>query len=234
MSRPPHPYLIARDAPPDDFPPTEAALTEPNGLIALGGDLSPDRLLAAYRRGIFPWYEEAQPILWWTPNPRLVLNPRRLRLSRSLRRTLRKRTFTTSVDQDFAGTIHACAAPRKGSPGTWITPAMVAAYRHLHRLGWAHSIEVRHGDVLVGGLYGISIGTAFFGESMFSRESDASKVALVGLARLLESFPESLIDCQVPSAHLLGLGAELVPRAAFMEWLRRAMNAPAGPFPLPK
>lgn len=234
MSKPPYPYLIARDAPPDDFPPTEAALAEPNGLIALGGDLSPNRLLAAYRRGIFPWYEDGQPILWWTPDPRLILNPRRLHLSRSLHRTLRKRTFTTSVDQDFAGIISACAAPRKGLSGTWITTAMRAAYQHLHRLGQAHSIEVRHGNVLAGGLYGISIGTAFFGESMFSRESDASKVALVELARLLAIFPESLIDCQVPSAHLLGLGAELIPRFAFMERLYRAVNAQAGSFPLPK
>ncbi|HEX5314455.1 MAG TPA: leucyl/phenylalanyl-tRNA--protein transferase [Gammaproteobacteria bacterium] len=225
------PELIA-GAPQDWFPPDTAALAEPNGLLAVGGDLSAARLLAAYRRGIFPWYEEGQPILWWTPEPRCVLDPRELRVSHRLRRTLRQARFTVSWNGDFGGVIRGCAAPRASGEGTWITPAMIAAYERLHRLGHAHSIEIHRGGHLVGGLYGIALGAAFFAESMFSRERDASKFALVALCARFAGIRESLIDCQIPSPHVIGLGAKLLPRSEFLRDLARAIAA-AGPFDLP-
>ena len=211
-------WLSASDAP-DAFPPVGQALADPPGLLAAGGDLAPARLLAAYRRGIFPWYSPGQPVLWWSPDPREVLPVDELRISRSLARTLRRARFATSADRDFAAVIDACAAPRARSPGTWITPEMRAAYLRLHALGAAHSIEVWHGAGLVGGVYGVAVGRAFSGESMFSRASDASKVALVALAEWCRDCGIDLIDCQLPSAHLRSLGSRAMPRAEFLAYL---------------
>ena len=211
-------WLSARD-PPESFPPVERSLTDPPGLLAAGGDLAPARLLAAYRRGIFPWYSPGQPVLWWSPDPREVLPIGSLRVSRSLARTLRRGGFTTCVDGDFAAVIDACAAPRARSPGTWITPEMRAAYLRLHALGVAHSVEVRRGAELVGGVYGVAVGRVFSGESMFSRVSNASKVALVALAEWCRTQGHELIDCQLPSAHLRSLGSRPLPRAEFLAYL---------------
>lgn len=213
------------------FPPTQLALRDPNGLLAVGGDLSPERLLAAYRRGIFPWYSEGQPILWWTPDPRAVLFPSRLHLSRRLRRTLRREPFRVTLDEAFAGVMEACAQPRKEGPGTWITPAMMEAYLRLHRLGHAHSIECWADGDLVGGLYGIAIGQAFFGESMFSRRTDASKVALAYLVKQLEAWGFGLLDCQVSSPHMTTLGATTLPRRDFERLLDRLCDQPGRPGP---
>jgi len=204
----------------------------PEGLLAVGGDLDSNRLLAAYRKGIFPWYSEDQPILWWSPDPRAVLLPGNLKISRSLKKTLKKNIFRVTLDQDFAGVIRACAAPRRGDSetGTWITPDMMQAYIKLHELGHAHSVEVWHDDRLVGGLYGISMGKAFFGESMFSRMTDASKVGFCFLVRQLEKWGYDFIDCQVESAHLASLGAQPIPRKRFIAMLEDALqleNSPA-------
>jgi len=218
------------------FPPSELALDEPNGLLAVGGDLSPTRLLAAYRCGVFPWYEEPQPILWWTPDPRSVLFPDQLHVSRSLRKTLRSDRFRLSVDQDFAGVMRECAELRGDGLGTWIDDDMVAAYTELHRLGYGHSVEVRDADGdLVGGLYGLAIGRVFFGESMFSSISDASKVALVALVDILKRGGVELVDCQVESEHLNSMGACNIPRADFERYLSRAVQetVPAGTWRLP-
>lgn len=209
------PYWLEPDSPPEDFPSVEFALIEPNGLLAVGGDLSPERLLAAYRRGIFPWYSEGQPILWWSPAPRAVLFPERIRVSRSLRKVVRRGLFQVSIDTAFREVVAACAAPRDAEGGTWITPRMQEAYVHLHRLGWAHSVECRHEGRLVGGLYGVALGRVFFGESMFSRMNDASKVALEYLTRM----DYRLIDCQLPSPHLARMGAIELPRGQFLELL---------------
>lgn len=203
------------------FPDVTQALREPNGLLAVGGRLSPHCLLRAYRRGIFPWYSEEQPILWWSPDPRMVLFPDELRISRSLRKILRRGIYRVSVDRAFPEVIAACAAPRRDEPGTWITAEMEAAYCRLHRQGWAHSVEVWAGDELVGGLYGVAIGRIFFGESMFHRRSDASKVALVTLVERLRQWGYGLIDCQVATAHLASLGAREIPRARFVSLLDR-------------
>jgi len=211
-------WLSSADAA-DSFPSPSEALTEPNGLLAAGGDLSPKRLLAAYRRGIFPWYEESQPILWWSPDPRAVLRPDGVRVSRSLRRSLIKGGFELRIDTAFADVVSACAAPRRYTDATWITRDMAAAYRRLHELGWAHSFETWRDGELVGGLYGVAIGRVFFGESMFARASDASKVALVRLAEYLDERSFELIDCQVASAHVASLGATSVPRADFLALL---------------
>jgi leucyl/phenylalanyl-tRNA--protein transferase len=208
---------------PSGFPNPALAEQEPNGLLAVGGDLSVERLLAAYRRGIFPWYGEGQPILWWSPDPRLVLFPSALRVSRSLRRTLRRDLYAVSIDRDFAGVIEGCAAPRAAADGTWIVPAMRRAYVRLHALGHAHSVEVWQGPNLVGGLYGVAVGCAFFGESMFSDATDASKVALAHLAHRLDAWGYDLIDCQVYTPHLASLGAVEIPRAAFLERLAAAV-----------
>ena len=182
------------------FPPLEAA--SPEGLLAVGGDLSSDRLLSAYRRGIFPWFSQGQPILWWSPDPRAVLYPAAMRVSRSLRRSLRKSEFSVTTDRVFSKVIARCARNRKDQDGTWITQEMQDAYIALHRLGFAHSVETWQAGELVGGLYGVSIGKAFFGESMFSCVSDASKTALVGLAKVLTHSGYHFIDCQIRSAHL--------------------------------
>ncbi len=197
------------------FPPVEYALEDPNGLLAVGGDLSAARLLDAYRQGIFPWYSEGQPILWWSPDPRTVLFPERLRISRSLRKTLRKQPFRITLDSAFGAVIRACAAPRPQQNGTWILPEVEAAYLRLHHLGHAHSVEAWIDDELVGGLYGVAIGRAFFGESMFSLRTDASKVAFVQLVRQLAAWGFGVIDCQIHSTHLASLGAESIPRHRF-------------------
>ena len=198
------------------FPDAALAETEPNGLLAVGGDLSVRRLVNAYRHGIFPWYSAGQPILWWSPDPRLVLDPGGLHLSRSLRKTLRADRFRVSLDTSFGAVIRGCAAPRPGADGTWIVPDMVAAYERLHALGIAHSAEAWLDGGLVGGLYGVALGRIFFGESMFSRARDASKVAFAHLVQRLEAWGYTLIDCQVHTAHLERLGAVSVPRDAFL------------------
>ncbi len=221
------PCWLDPDDPGAGFPDVELALAEPNGLLAIGGDLSEHRLLDAYRHGIFPWYSEGQPILWWSPDPRLVLWPEEIRLSRSLARTLKKKRFEVTFDRDFPAVINACAAWRPGQSGTWITDAMKAAYIALHRAGHAHSVECWRDGKLVGGLYGIAIGRVFFGESMFSRESDASKAALVHLAQRLEKSGFRLIDCQVRTSHLESLGARTIPRGEFTRILAREFAAPA-------
>ncbi|MCP4408029.1 MAG: leucyl/phenylalanyl-tRNA--protein transferase [Gammaproteobacteria bacterium] len=214
------------------FPPVEEALKEPDGLLAAGGDLSPNRLLRAYRKGIFPWYEEGQPILWWSPNPRAVLHPQHLRISRSLRKTLRNKPWTISFDQAFERTVSACAAPRRGSSGTWITDRMLEAYCELFIQGHAHSVEVWDSDsILIGGLYGVGIGKVFFGESMFSHESDSSKVALIYLLRHLQTWGYPLIDCQLSSPHIDSLGAEPMPRNQFIKHLNDHCDLPGHPSP---
>src|SRR5438067_7256068 len=197
------------------FPPLDAALDDPNGLLAAGGDLSPARLLAAYRHGIFPWYNEAQPILWWSPDPRTVLFLAEFRLSRSLRRVVRQRRFEIRVDTAFRSVMAGCAEPRSGQSGTWITPAVIDAYTVLHHEGHAHSIEAWRDGNLAGGLYGVSIGRMFYGESMFAREADASKVALAHLIRQLAKWEFPMIDCQQQTAHLASLGARPIPRDEF-------------------
>ncbi len=215
------PYWLEPDTPVDRFPDVSLALREPDGLLAVGGDLAPERILAAYRQGIFPWYSEGQPILWWSPDPRAVLFPERLKISRSLRKVLRKGRFRVTADEAFDRVVAGCAAPRKGEEGTWITPEMAAAYRRLHGMGAAHSVECWEGDELVGGLYGVAIGRVFFGESMFSRRSDASKVAFVHLVGMLQRWNYELIDCQVATRHLASLGAITIPRRQFIRMLAR-------------
>jgi leucyl/phenylalanyl-tRNA--protein transferase len=224
------PWLRAGD-PPDAFPPVDTALTDPDGLLCAGGDLSPARLLEAYRRGIFPWFSEGQPILWWSPDPRAVLYPAEFKVSRSLAKTIRNRGFTVTVDRAFGRVMELCADARLRPEGTWISPQMLAAYRRLHELGHAHSYETWENDRLVGGLYGIALGQVFFGESMFSLERDASKVALAALVRDMIARGGRVIDCQVASAHLERLGARSVPRRRFVRELAQAIsNTPdAGP-----
>ena len=216
------------------FPPLEQALDEPPGLLAAGGDLSSERLLAAYRRGIFPWYAPGQPVLWWSPDPRTVLFPEDFRLHRSLQKTIQNKGLQVSINQQFEAVIDACAAPRARSPGTWITPEMREAYVRLHRLGFAHSVEVSHEGELIGGLYGVRLGGVFFGESMFSRARDGSKVALAHLVRRCPDNGIALIDCQMPSAHLASLGARPVARAQFGALLERWVRCEPLPLaPLP-
>jgi leucyl/phenylalanyl-tRNA---protein transferase len=222
-------WLSPLDAP-EWFPPLDQALEEPAGLLAAGGDLSPQRLLAAYRRGIFPWYSPGQPVLWWSPDPRAVLFPEEFHCSKSLARTLSRGHFSLSCDRDFAGVIDGCAAPRAASPGTWITSEMRAAYLELHQLQRAHSIEVWHGGRLAGGLYGVRLGGVFFGESMFSHERDASKAALAELVTRSMRSGIAVIDCQLPSRHLASLGARSIPRGQFQSLLREHVDAPALPF----
>ncbi len=201
------------------FPPLDKALIEPNGLLAAGGDLSPERLLAAYSQGVFPWFNEDDPILWWSPDPRMVLFPNELKISRSLNKTLRKKNYKICADSDFIQVMQACAEPRKGQSGTWIHPEMVAAYVALHDLGLAHSVETWKDNMLVGGLYGIAIGKMFFGESMFSRKTDASKIAFVHLVRQLRNWGFGMIDCQMKTAHLASFGAREIPRKEFSQKL---------------
>lgn len=206
------------------FPPLHKALREPNGLLAAGGDLSAARLVAAYRHGCFPWYQDGQPLLWWSPDPRTVLLPNNLHISRSLRKVLRSDLFSVTFDRNFTDVIHACSEPRKDEDGTWITSEMQAAYFALHAQGHAHSVEVWQQDQLVGGLYGIAIGQLFFGESMFSRTSNASKVGFVTLVSALKAAGFVLIDCQMPTAHLISLGAESIRRSEFSEYLTQHLD----------
>ena len=217
--------LLNADAP-DAFPSPDNALDEPNGLLAFGGDLGPARLLAAYRRGIFPWFSAGEPILWWSPDPRCVLRTERLRINRSLRRQLAGKSWRLTVDHAFAQVMRACAAPRAGDSGTWITPTMIDAYVHMHQLGHAHSVEVWDGDLLVGGIYGVAAGQLFCGESMFSAESGGSKIALVALAGLLRAMGFPLIDTQVANPHTLSLGAEEIPRRQFLAEVARLIELP--------
>lgn len=211
------------------FPPVERALVEPNGLLAAGGDLSPNRLIDAYHRGIFPWYSPGEPILWWSPDPRMILEPAAYVPSRSLRKRLRRGDFEVRLDTAFAEVTDACAAtPRHGQNGTWISPAMRRAYLRLHELGWAHSVETWMDGRLTGGLYGIAIGRVFFGESMFAHATDASKVAFAHLCRFLGQAGFRLIDCQMSTAHLASLGAREIPRADFSARLQ-ALTAGAEP-----
>jgi leucyl/phenylalanyl-tRNA--protein transferase len=214
---------LAPGDPPEAFPPVEQALADPPGLLAAGGDLSCERLVAAYRRGIFPWYSPGQPVLWWSPDPREVLFPEEFHRSRSLARALRTRGFEQCADRDFEAVIDACAAPRRASPGTWITPEMRSAYVELHRRGYAHSAECWRAGRLVGGVYGVRLGRAYFAESMFSLEKDGSKAALDGLVRACLADGTELIDCQFPSAHLRSLGSRALPRAEFLARLARAL-----------
>jgi leucyl/phenylalanyl-tRNA---protein transferase len=222
-------WLSPQDAP-EWFPPLEQALDEPAGLLAAGGDLSPSRLLAAYQRGIFPWYSPGQPVLWWSPDPRAVLFPEEFNCTRSLAKTIRNGRFSVEVDRDFAAVIDACAAPRPHTLGTWITTEMRNAYLRLHRLSQAHSIETWHDGQLVGGLYGVRLGGVFFGESMFSRERDASKVALAHLVTLCLRNSIMVIDCQLPSPHLASLGSRTIPRVQFQALLREHISL--DPLPL--
>jgi leucyl/phenylalanyl-tRNA---protein transferase len=220
---------IAPGSPPDSFPDPRLALREPEGLLAAGGDLSPARLLAAYRRGIFPWYQAGQPVLWWSPDPRAVLFPEHFHLARRLRRRLRSLDWQVSVDQDFAPVIEACATSRGD---TWLVPAMRQAYRRLAALGHAHSIEVSAQGHLVGGLYGVALGQVFFAESMFSHETDASKLALLKLCQLCVERGIRLVDCQMPTPHLLSLGVQCLPRERFLALLETAVTQPCqAPWP---
>ena len=224
MRNPPLTWLAKSD-PPDAFPPVETAFAEPDGLLAAGGDLSPERLLYAYRNGIFPWYDSGQPILWWSPDPRCVMRPEEFHLSRRLRRSLRQTEFTVTFNHDFAAIVEACASNRPGQLGTWITRDMAQAYETLNRLGWAHSVEIWLDGQLAGGLYGIGIGKAFFGESMFSNASNASKAALYVLTRILTLNAFEILDCQVESPHLKTLGAGRMPRREFTALLEHACHS---------
>lgn len=212
---------ISKDDPPDAFPPVDQAFDEPNGLLAAGGDLSANRLLYAYRHGIFPWYDEGQPILWWSPDPRCILRSNEFHVARRLRRALKSSGMTVSFNTAFNEVIESCSEHRGGQAGTWITADMKRAYQDLHRDGFAHSVDIWQGDLLVGGLYGLGIGRVFFGESMFSRENNASKAAMLALCNELLIQDVGLIDCQVVSPHLMSLGASLIDRSEFAERLER-------------
>jgi leucyl/phenylalanyl-tRNA--protein transferase len=210
----------------DPFPPVDRALVEPNGLLAAGGDLSPERLLDAYARGIFPWFNEDDPVLWWSPDPRMVLFPRDVHVSRTLRRTIRSGRFLVTFDRAFQAVMDGCAAPRRQQDGTWLTAEMMDAYARLAQLGFAHSVETWDGEELVGGLYGVALGRVFYGESMFSRHTDGSKVALTYLARQLERWRFVVIDCQMATGHLASLGAHEIPRDDFLRFVRVGIAQP--------
>ena len=213
----------------DPFPAVGKALSRPNGLLCAGGDLSPERLLDAYRHGIFPWFSEGEPVLWWSPDPRMVLYPEELKISRSLAKTLRHRRYEVRLDTAFPRVIHECSLPRPGQDGTWITPRMQQGYCRLHELGYAHSVETWIDGKLSGGLYGVAIGRAFYGESMFSRATDASKIALVHLARYLEHLGFAVIDCQMKTAHLASLGAREIRRSELAHGLETWTSEGRGP-----
>lgn len=217
---------LRKTDPPGALPPTSRALAEPNGLLAVGGALTPEWLIHAYTRGVFPWYSAEQPILWWAPDPRAVLLPQEFHVSRSLRRSMRRRGYETRIDTAFEAVIEACAGPRHGSAGTWITREMHEAYLELHRRGLAHSFETWSQGELVGGLYGVALGRVFFGESMFTRATDASKIALARLVSDCVRLGVPLIDCQMPSPHLAGLGSRNLPRAEFERALAGLVPGP--------
>lgn len=214
-----------------EFPPPDTALDTPPGLLAAGGDLSVARLELAYRSGIFPWYEDDSPILWWSPDPRAVIRPDELRVSRSLRKRLNRDDYRVTLDTDFEAVVAGCAAPRPGALGTWITDEMAWAYARLHRHGLAHSVEVWMDDELAGGLYGVAIGRCFFGESMFTRRTDASKIAFVHLLGQLRDWDFPLVDCQMPNPHLARLGVHTEPREWFLRALPPLVDAPGIPGP---
>jgi leucyl/phenylalanyl-tRNA---protein transferase len=226
-STPVIPWLDSRDP----FPPVDRALRDPNGLLAAGADLSPQRLLDAYVRGIFPWFGEDDPLLWWSPDPRMVLMLDELHVSRSLRRVIRSGRYEMRFDTAFREVMRACGEPRPGQDGTWITPAMLDAYTALWQLGYAHSIESWVDGELAGGLYGVAIGRMFYGESMFTRRTDASKVAFVAVVRQLRRWGFRLIDCQMPTEHLASLGAREIPRREFLAQVQRLVREPAVPAP---
>jgi len=216
------PWLEAHDP----FPEVTHALREPNGLLAAGADLTTQRLIAAYRSGIFPWYSDGQPLLWWSPDPRMVLFPAEFRIPRSLRKRLRRHDYEIRADSCFEAVVRACAGPRADGGGTWITEEMVLAYTDLHRCGFAHSVETWIDNKLAGGLYGVALGRMFYGESMFTRESDASKLALAHLIRQIERWSFGLIDCQMKTAHLATFGAREIPRSGFLRKVRELVNYP--------
>ena len=214
----------------DPFPALRHALRDPNGLLAAGADLAPQRILDAYRRGIFPWFSPGDPILWWSPDPRMVLFPEQIKISRSLAKTLRNTACQVRLDTAFDRVIAACAStPRTGQSGTWITPAIQSAYINLHAQGYAHSVETWHGDRLVGGLYGLAIGRAFFGESMFAHATDASKIAFAHLCKFLAERDFGIIDCQMETAHLASLGARAIPREEYVDRLEQLVSETHGP-----
>jgi leucyl/phenylalanyl-tRNA---protein transferase len=219
-------FLLPAGNPRAPFPAVGLAETEPNGLLAVGGDLHPERLLNAYRHGIFPWFSPGDPVLWWSPDPRTLLFPGEVHVSRSLRKTLRRRRLGVTLDRAFPDVIAACSGPRRDAAGTWLVPDMIHAYTDLHRRGLAHSVEVWQDRKLVGGLYGVALGRIFFGESMFSHTSDASKVALVHLSERLSAWRFVAIDCQVMSPHLVALGAREVSREGFTALLERFCPEP--------
>ena len=214
---------LAADTP---FPPLETALREPNGLLAAGADLSPQRLLDAYRQGIFPWFNQGDPVLWWSPDPRMVLFPAELKVSRSLRKTLRAHRFEVRSDSAFRAVMQECAAARGPQVGTWISDGIIAAYTRLHELGRAHSVETWIDGELAGGLYGVALGGMFYGESMFSSKADASKIAFVHLVRQLQRWGCGMVDCQMKTAHLASLGAREIPRAEFARRLTELIRLP--------
>ena len=223
------PRWLDPESPVIEFPDVELAMQDPDGLLAVGGALSTEWLLQAYRRGIFPWYGPGQPILWWAPDPRLVLYPEQLHVSHSLSKLIRKGRYTVTLDEAFSEVVTACAAPRPGQSGTWITPEMREAYVKFHHEGYAHSVECWYEGELVGGLYGVALGGVFFGESMFAHATDASKVAFVALVRQLARWGFWLIDCQVHTDHLASLGAMSIPRQAFTAILEREYRTPGIP-----
>ena len=218
-------------SPTDPFPPVDFALREPNGLLAAGGDLSAERLLDAYGQGIFPWFGEDDPILWWSPDPRMVLFVAEVHVSRSLAKVVRSGRFEVTMDTAFAEVVQACAEPRRNQDGTWITTEMEQAYARMANLGYAHSVEAWQGGMLVGGLYGVALGRMFFGESMFTRVTDASKVALVHLTRRLGEWGVPMIDCQMSTSHLASLGAREIRRADFVRRVRQLVQQPPVPTP---
>lgn len=216
------PWLQDETAP---FPPIDQAIDEPNGLLAAGGTLSHQRLVSAYRAGIFPWYSPGEPILWWSPDPRCVLVPDQLHISKSMRKRLKKDDYHVTFNRNFSAVIDACSAPRKGEDGTWITNEMKAAYEKLHQQGLAHSVEVYIEGELVGGLYGLSMGKLFFGESMFSKVKDCSKIAFIKMVEQLQKWGYALIDCQVSNDHLFSLGAQEISRDEFQRYLDQYIDS---------
>jgi leucyl/phenylalanyl-tRNA--protein transferase len=215
--------------PADSFPPVDEALADPNGLLAAGGGLSVPRLIDAYSKGIFPWFNEGDPVLWWSPDPRMVLAPRELHVSTSLRRRLKQGGFTVTADTAFTSVIDACAEPREDQLGTWLIPSMRKAFTSLHQAGVAHSVEVWMEGELAGGIYGVALGRMFFGESMFSRRTDGSKIAMAHLAAQLDRWDMPMIDCQMETPHLRSLGARLMPRSEFVREVDRLVRGPSTP-----